>query len=89
MRWLLFVPLVLVLALFAHSNPQDIELRLWPFDVVWVAPRAGSRFAAELSLHREARSDDQLLCFHGLPPLRRSRAHCAVHSAPLSKSNDR
>jgi len=47
-------------------------------DVVWVAPRAGSRFAAELSLHREAGSDDQLLCFHGLPPLRRSRAHCAV-----------
>jgi putative membrane protein len=39
MRWLLFVPLVLVLALFAHSNPQDIELRLWPFDVVWVAPQ--------------------------------------------------
>jgi uncharacterized integral membrane protein len=38
MRWLLFVPLVLVLALFAHSNPQDIELRLWPFDVVSVAP---------------------------------------------------
>lgn len=46
--------------------------------VVWVAPRAGSRFAAELSLHRQAQVGDQLLCFHGLPPLRRSRAHCAV-----------
>ena len=38
MRWVLFVPLVLVLALFALSNPQDVDLRFWPFDVVWVAP---------------------------------------------------
>ncbi len=38
MRWVLFVPLVLVLALFAQSNRQDVGLRLWPFDVVWVAP---------------------------------------------------
>ena len=38
MRWMLFVPLVLVLALFAHSNPQDVELRLWPFDVSWLVP---------------------------------------------------
>ncbi len=38
MRWFLFVPLLLVLALFAISNQQDVELRLWPFDVVGVAP---------------------------------------------------
>jgi uncharacterized integral membrane protein len=37
MRWVLFVPLLVLLALFALSNPQDIEIRLWPFDVAWVA----------------------------------------------------
>jgi len=38
MRWLLFVPLLVLLALFALSNPQDAQLRLWPFDLTWVAP---------------------------------------------------
>jgi uncharacterized integral membrane protein len=38
MRWLLFLPLLVLLALFALSNPQDVELRLWPFDLAWVSP---------------------------------------------------
>lgn len=38
MRWILFVPLLVVLALFALSNPQDVELRLWPLDLAWVSP---------------------------------------------------
>jgi putative membrane protein len=38
MRWLLFVPLLVVLALFALSNPQDVEIRLWPFDLAWISP---------------------------------------------------
>jgi uncharacterized integral membrane protein len=38
MRWLLFVPLLVVLVLFALSNPQDVEIRLWPFDLAWVSP---------------------------------------------------
>jgi uncharacterized integral membrane protein len=38
MRWILFVPLLVVLALFALSNPQDVEFRLWPFDLAWVSP---------------------------------------------------
>lgn len=38
MRWVLFLPLLVVLALFALSNPQDVELRLWPFDLAWIAP---------------------------------------------------
>lgn len=46
--------------------------------VDWVAARARSRLAAELSLYLEAQPGEQLLCFHGLPPLRRSRAHTAV-----------
>lgn len=36
MRWLMFVPLLVLLALFALSNTQDVEIRLWPFDVAWV-----------------------------------------------------
>jgi uncharacterized integral membrane protein len=38
MRWILFVPLLVVVALFALSNPQDVEFRLWPFDVFIPAP---------------------------------------------------
>lgn len=38
MRWLFFVPLLVLLALFALSNPQDVEIRLWPFDLAWVSP---------------------------------------------------
>jgi uncharacterized integral membrane protein len=38
MRWLLFLPLLVLLAIFALSNPQDVELRLWPFDLAWVSP---------------------------------------------------
>jgi uncharacterized integral membrane protein len=37
MRWALFVPLLILLTLFAVSNTRDVELRLWPFDVVWIA----------------------------------------------------
>ena len=38
MRWLFFLPLLVLLALFALSNTQDVEFRLWPFDLAWVAP---------------------------------------------------
>jgi uncharacterized integral membrane protein len=38
MRWIFFVPLLVLLALFALSNPQDVEIRLWPFDLAWVSP---------------------------------------------------
>lgn len=38
MRWVFFVPLLVLLALFALSNTQDVEVSLWPFDLVWVAP---------------------------------------------------
>jgi uncharacterized integral membrane protein len=38
MRWLLFLPLLILLALFALSNMQEVQLRLWPFDLAWAAP---------------------------------------------------
>jgi uncharacterized integral membrane protein len=37
MRWVLFLPLLLLLVLFALSNMQEVEVRLWPFDLAWVA----------------------------------------------------
>jgi len=38
MRWLTLLPLILLLSLFALSNMEAVELRLWPFDLAWVAP---------------------------------------------------
>jgi len=37
MRWFIFLPLAILVVLFMLSNPQSIELRLWPFDVAWTA----------------------------------------------------
>ena len=38
MRWLIFLPLVLLLSLFALSNTTEVQLALWPFDLAWAAP---------------------------------------------------
>ena len=38
MRWLIFLPLVLLLSLFALSNTAEVQLMLWPFDLAWAAP---------------------------------------------------
>jgi len=40
MRWLVFLPLAALVVLFALSNRQVVEMRLWPFDVTWAAPLA-------------------------------------------------
>jgi len=74
MRWVLFVPLLVVLALFALSNPQEVEIRLWPFDLAWAAPLgvavlvlsaiafligAGIAWAAALPIRRRAARVEQ------------------------------
>lgn len=38
MRWILFLPLAGIVVLFALSNRQPVELRLWPFDLIWQTP---------------------------------------------------
>ncbi len=38
MRWLLFLPLLALLSLFALSNMTEVSLRLWPLDLAWAAP---------------------------------------------------
>ena len=38
MRWIVFIPFAGLVVLFALSNRQPVELRLWPFDLVWQAP---------------------------------------------------
>ena len=40
MRWFIFLPLAVLVVLFLLSNPQSIELRLWPFDLGWTASAA-------------------------------------------------
>lgn len=40
MRWFIFLPLAVLVVLFLLSNPQSIELRLWPFDFAWAASAA-------------------------------------------------
>lgn len=40
MRWILFLPLAGFVVLFALSNRDPVELRLWPFDLAWQAPLA-------------------------------------------------
>lgn len=38
MRWLVILPLLMLLVLFALSNREAVALRLWPFDLSLVAP---------------------------------------------------
>jgi uncharacterized integral membrane protein len=38
MRWIVFLPFAVLVVLFALSNRQQVELRLWPLDLVWQAP---------------------------------------------------
>jgi lipopolysaccharide assembly protein A len=38
MRWILLLPLLILLVLFGLSNREEVSLHLWPLDLVWVAP---------------------------------------------------
>lgn len=38
MRWLLLLPLLVLLVLFGLSNRQEVALNLWPLDLAWAAP---------------------------------------------------
>ncbi len=38
MRWILLLPLLILLVLFGLSNREEVALHLWPFDLAWVAP---------------------------------------------------
>jgi len=40
MRLILFAPLAALVVLFALSNRQVVELRLWPLDFAWSVPLA-------------------------------------------------
>lgn len=40
MRLILFAPLAALVVLFALSNRQVVELRLWPLDFTWSVPLA-------------------------------------------------
>jgi uncharacterized integral membrane protein len=38
LRWIVGAPLLLLLVLFALSNPQPVRLTIWPFDLALEAP---------------------------------------------------
>lgn len=38
MRWILLLPLLVLLVLFGLSNRQEVMLGLWPFDLAWAVP---------------------------------------------------
>jgi len=38
LRWIIGAPLLLLLVLFALSNPQPVRLTIWPFDLALEAP---------------------------------------------------
>ncbi len=38
LRWVLLLPLIVVLVLFGLSNRQPVSLKLWPFDLAWDVP---------------------------------------------------
>ena len=46
LRILLAAPLLLVLVLFVISNTGTVDLRFWPFDVVFPMPLAGAVLGA-------------------------------------------
>jgi uncharacterized integral membrane protein len=71
MRWFIFLPLAILVVLFMLSNPQSIELRLWPFDLAWTASAA----IAVLSIAAMAFLLGALIAWAAaLPARRRGRA---------------
>jgi uncharacterized integral membrane protein len=46
LAFLFVAPLLLLLVLFAISNPQPAQLLLWPFDLAWEVPLAGAVLGA-------------------------------------------
>lgn len=51
--------------------PDDVEVQ-------WCRPTFRSRYGAELALQRAAKSEDIVICFHGLPPIKRVRGQVIV-----------
>jgi lipopolysaccharide assembly protein A len=104
MRWILFVPLLILLALFALSNPQDAEIRLWPFDLAWVSPLgiavlilsavafligAGIAWAAALPVRRRAaRLEQAARLLEGEFASYRAREEQARHDADMGRVPD-
>ncbi|MBW6400525.1 DUF1049 domain-containing protein [Roseomonas sp. HJA6] len=78
MRWILFVPFAGLVVLFALSNRQPVELRLWPFDLVWQTPLSVAvLIAAAVSFLIGA----GIVWVSGIPA--RSRARSAVRRADV------
>lgn len=71
MRWIVFLPFAGLVVLFALSNRQPVELRLWPFDLVWQAPLSVAVLAAASVAFLVGAG---IVWVSGLPQRSRSRA---------------
>ena len=76
MRWLVFLPFAGLVVLFALSNRQPVELRLWPFDLVWQAPLSVAVLAAAAVAFLVGAG---IVWASGIP--QRSRARAAIRRA--------
>lgn len=76
MRWLVFLPFAGLVVLFALSNRQPVELRLWPFDLVWQAPLSVAVLAAAAVAFLVGAG---IVWVSGIP--QRSRARAAIRRA--------
>ncbi|HWT08752.1 MAG TPA: lipopolysaccharide assembly protein LapA domain-containing protein [Roseomonas sp.] len=76
MRWLVFLPFAGLVVLFALSNRQPVELRLWPFDLVWQAPLSVAVLVAAAVAFLVGAG---IVWVSGIP--QRSRARAAIRRA--------
>ena len=76
MRWIVFIPFAAIVVLFALSNRQPVELRLWPFDLVWQAPLSVAVLAASAVAFLIGAG---IVWVAGLP--QRSRARASIRRA--------
>lgn len=71
MRWIIFLPFAGLVVLFALSNRQPVDLRLWPFDLVWQTPLSVAVLAASALAFLVGAG---IVWVSGMPQRSRSRA---------------
>lgn len=67
-----------IIAFLDERAKEKLQITSDKAETLWCEPTAVGRFRSEFRLRSMVKSGDILLCFHGLPPIFRSRAHVAV-----------
>lgn len=71
MRWIVFIPFAGLVVLFALSNRQPVDVRLWPFDLVWQTSLSVAVLGASALAFLVGAG---IVWFSGIPQRSRSRA---------------